>query len=171
MKRAALARTLLALVLFAGAGGCEDPQGPAPAAAPEPVGGIDLGLEVGSGIRIDSVDYDITGGAFHKTGRLDVQGRPVISASIGGIPLGTGYQIALTATDVDHRLTDCHGASSFDLTAPTTVPVTVHLQCREVRAMSPPAQAVPLLSPVALLALAGLLLVAGALVLRRRASR
>jgi hypothetical protein len=157
----------LIVCLWLGASGCDQPA-PSSADPVDVAGSVSLALQVGGGIRIDAVDYDVSGNGFHASGRLAVDDSTIVSAVIGGIPLGSGYVVALNAMDVDHRVMSCHGSAPFDLTTATTVPVTVHMTCHESSHVTVPPPAVPL-PPAALLGLAGLLLAVGAQALRRTA--
>src|SRR5690606_38221975 len=60
-------------------------------------------------------------------GSIDVSDSPTISATIGGIPAGSGYTITLLATSVEDE-TSFTGSAKFDVTAGHTTPVTVHLK-------------------------------------------
>ena len=94
-------------------------------------GGISFALQVAPGVILGSAGYTITGPAgFTKTGAIDVSGSTKLSATIGGLPAGTGYTIALTATLVDGATT-CAGSGSFDVIARMTSSVTVALDCHQ----------------------------------------
>lgn len=129
----------------------------------EGVGSFSMSLTLGGRFRFGDVGYDVSGGSgFHKAGTIDAAGSATISTIIGGIPFGTGYVVRLTAQDIDHALMPCTGSSAFDVASPATVPVPVHLTCREIRAVPVP---VP---PWATAAFAALLLVLGARALGRQ---
>ena len=85
-----------------------------------------------------------------------------MSGGIGSLPAGAGYTLSLTATNATHRLTECRGETTFDVTAGVSTPVDVHMICLEE-----PPPAVPL-SPVAMLALGAALAAAGTTAKRRR---
>ena len=94
-------------------------------------GKVSLGLTLASGGTLASVTFTITGpGGYSKTGPIDVSHSPDISATIGGIPAGSGYSIALSGTSADAG-TACNGAASFSVTAGQTTPVTVPVACKE----------------------------------------
>jgi hypothetical protein len=162
-----------ALLLFAG---CADPpeetpgvpgSGSVPVAPGEPgdVGSISMALTVGGGVQINQISYAISGNGFQKAGTIDVSASTTVTTTIGGIPVGVGYQVQLTAQDVAHKLLGCAGAATFDVLGAATVPVPVHLTCHE--APRAPAAAVPV-PGWARAAMAGLLLGLGLVVLRRR---
>lgn len=125
------ARTTLpiVLVLALGAGaslaGCvsEDISGE----SAQQVGSVGLQLQVAPGVTLNSVTYTITKDEFTKSGSIDVSDSPTISATIGGIPAGSGYTITLLATSVEDE-TSFTGSAKFDVTAGHTTPVTVHLK-------------------------------------------
>jgi 5'-nucleotidase len=117
-----------ALFLAAGCGGTE-PRSVDQASGNS--GKISLGLTLASGGTLTSVSYTITGpGGFSKTGPIDVSQSPTISATIGGIPAGSGYTIALSGTTTDSS-TSCNGAASFNVTAGQTTPVSVPVACKQ----------------------------------------
>src|SRR6185436_764654 len=72
------------------------------------------------------VTYTITGNGFTRTGTIDTSRSPTISGTIGGIPAGKGFTIALTATSVEGD-TSFTGSAKFDVTAGATTSVTVRL--------------------------------------------
>jgi len=159
-----------ALLVFAS---CESPSqnaAPGTGAAVPPVGGADVGsfsvsLTVGGAYRFDSFSYDVSGNGFHKAATVNVAASTTVSATVGAIPFGTGYQLQLTMQDVDHKLMPCTGSATFDITSVGTIPVPVHLTCREV----PPPPPAPVPVPRwASAAFAALLLGVGAIAVRRR---
>jgi len=92
-------------------------------------GALGLSLLVAPGTTLDAVNYVITGpGGFARSGNIDVSHSSTIAATLGGIPGGSGYSIALSATATD-ALTTCAGSASFDVVAGQTVTVTVSLDC------------------------------------------
>jgi arylsulfatase A-like enzyme len=105
------------------------------ACASEPLGGaseqtagsLGLSLQVASGVTVNAVSYSITGNGFSKTGTIDTSGTSTISGTIGGIPAGKGYTIALTATSVEGSATFT-GSAKFDVTAGKATSVSIHLK-------------------------------------------
>ena len=93
----------------------------------EQVGSLGLNLEVAPGVTLLSVGYTITGNGFTKTGTIDVTDSPSISGTIGGIPAGNGYTLALSATSVEDETTFT-GSANFNVTAGQTTAVSVHLK-------------------------------------------
>ena len=88
---------------------------------------------------------------------------------MSGIPVGTGYNVALTAQDAAHKLTGCTGSAPFDVMAAAVVPVAVKVQCHEAPLTTPP-PSVPVPRGVAY-ALAAALLALGLVRVRRPAVR
>lgn len=103
-------------------------------AAPQPqsdAGDVRLALQLASGANVDAVAYTITGpSSFSRTGSIDVSHSSTITSTIGGLPAGAGYQIALSANGADGGVS-CGGSTSFAVTAHQTTPVTVQLDCHE----------------------------------------
>jgi len=118
----------LVLSLLVGASalvsGCAlDPSGQSDA---EHIGSVGLNLEVAPGVTLLSVNYEITGNGFTKTGTIDVGAAPVISGTIGGIPAGNGYTIELSAASAEDGTT-FGGSATFNVTAGGTTSVAIHL--------------------------------------------
>jgi hypothetical protein len=92
----------------------------------ERAGSIGLELTAAPGVTLTSVTYTITGNGLTKAGAIDASNSPTISGTIGGIPAGRGYTIALTATSIEGDTTFT-GSANFDVTAGATTSVTVRL--------------------------------------------
>jgi phospholipase C len=109
------------------AAGCSNE--PMDAVQPQGTGQIAFDLQVGPGVTLATVTYTITGpNGFNRTGNVDVSNSNTISAVIGAIPFGTGYQITLRGTTAGEPGT-CEGSASFDVTGPETRSVEVHVTC------------------------------------------
>lgn len=94
-------------------------------------GSIGVALQIAPGIVLDSVSYQLTGpGSYLRTGTVNVAGSTVVATTIGGIPVGTGYAITLTATSKDGG-THCMGAGTFAVAAGATTAVSVELVCHQ----------------------------------------
>ncbi len=121
-----------ALGVASAASACSsDNDSGAPPSSEEAAGSLGLTLQTSQGAQIDAFQYSITGpAAFLRQGSVDVRGSSRLSALIGAIPVGSGYQISLTAAARDGSFT-CGGSSIFDITPRGTTAVTVKLQCRE----------------------------------------
>ena len=59
----------------------------------------------------DTISYQLTKTWFSLNGNLNVAQSGVVSGVIGGIPAGTGYTLALTASDVGNKFASCGGLS------------------------------------------------------------
>jgi alpha-tubulin suppressor-like RCC1 family protein len=156
--RAAVAGAMLWLALTAGGlsvtvGGCATDPGAASGTVGDAVGSVSVALQLTPQFRITSVAYEITRGTYRTTGSLDVSQSSILSGTIGGLPVASGYTIALTASDVTNQLT-CAGSAGFDVTAGTTTQAPVHMSCH----VRPAGPAVPV--PRAAIAMLALLLVA-----------
>jgi arylsulfatase A-like enzyme len=104
--------------------GCS--SGPSDKGNVEETGSLGLNLKVAEGVTLNSVTYSITGNGLTKTGSIDVRGALTVNGTIGGIPAGKGYTIALTATSAEGN-TSFTGSAKFDVTPGGTSSVTVFL--------------------------------------------
>jgi hypothetical protein len=96
-------------------------------------GEVGFALQLPSGTSIESVGYVITGPmGFLRDGAIDVSTSTKLTAVIGGIPAGSGYQITLTATTTD-GLTACTGSAAFDILPGKIAAATVLMTCHEER--------------------------------------
>ncbi len=132
-RRVMKMRTLaLAFCGYTSLTGCSGVPGTtAPESNSESTGTVGLALQLAGGQTINSATYTIVGpNGFSKTGALDLSAATKLSATIGGLPAGTGYSITLNATTVDGSTT-CAGSASFNVVARTTANVTVSLSCKE----------------------------------------
>jgi phospholipase C len=108
--------------------GCSSTGAPGPLTAGE-TGTVGLELQIGTGVTLDTVSYTITGpNGFSRKDSIDVSHSATVSAVIGGLPFGAGYQITLTGKTADGRGT-CGGSAAFDIDSATTKQVAVHLAC------------------------------------------
>jgi len=127
------ARTLLSLVPLLGVpelacSSAEPIQGPS---AYGDVGSVGLSLTTTGGTTITAASYVITGPqGFAKSGTINVAQSSVLSATVGGLPVGSGYSITLTATSTDAQ-TNCAGSATFDVVARQVAAVGVPLSCHE----------------------------------------
>jgi len=104
----------------------------APAAASqESSGEVNLALQLANGSTLNSASYTIVGpNSFSKTGTIDLSSATTLSATIGGLPAGSGYSITINATTTDTAAT-CAGSTTFSVQARATVSVNVALTCKE----------------------------------------
>jgi 5'-nucleotidase len=124
--------TVMAFGLSLGAISCSsDDAARSSEQSSEHAGEVALDLQLASGATLTSVSYTITGpAAYSKTGSIDVTNSTKIAATIGGIPAGAGYTVALSASAADAGTT-CGGSATFAVTAHQTTPVTVAVSCKE----------------------------------------
>ena len=147
------AASVLVAVAFMLAAGCTDVR--APVASAEPSGTIAIALQVPPIIQIDAITYQITRDTFSKSGSLDVSHTNAVTAVIGGLPSGSGYQLTMTATDPSQKLTGCAGTASFEVTGGAVTNVPVDIACHVAPVTAPPPPSVPIPFPaVALLSFA-----------------
>jgi hypothetical protein len=128
-----MTRLALAFGGFAAIAGCNVGTGAnAPSVtSQDATGQVSLALQLAGGATIQSASYTITGpNAFSRTGSIDLSSSSTLTATIGGLPAGTGYQISLSATTSDGKGT-CLGSASFDVIARMTRAVNVGLTCHE----------------------------------------
>ena len=131
-------------------------------------GSLSVALVVPPNFQINTISYQLTNTGFSQAGNLNVAQSGSVSGVIGGIPAGTGYTLALSASDVAQKFTSCTGSSTVAVTAGATTPVSVNIECRLPPAPPPPSVPVPM-PAVALLAVA--LLATGATATRRGGRR
>lgn len=100
-------------------------------ASEESLGSVGLALQLASGTTINSASYAITGpNAFTKTGTIDLKSATKLTATIGGLPAGTGYTVTITANSGEGG-TSCSGSASFAIVAHQIANVTVQITCKE----------------------------------------
>jgi hypothetical protein len=158
---------VVALAATLAAAGCSDKVAPevancaptsTPASTAATPGAVQIALQVPPSVQIASFTYQVTLGTFNQSGSIDVSHSGSLTGVIGGLPAGTGYQIALSATDPSKKLTGCSGTATFDVTAGAVTPVPIDVTCH----LTPPAA--PAMVPIpypAVLVLAVALLGAG----------
>jgi hypothetical protein len=165
--RASLSAGLVSVLLAVGAGaGCTDQRAPAgataatSAAAPgSNAGSIQIALQVPPSVQLGTFSYQITRGAYSQSGAIDVSHAATVNGVIGGIPVGTGYALALSASDPSGKLTGCSGTANFDVSAGVVTSVPIDVVCH-LAPTTPPPPSVPIPYP-AVVVLAGALLGAG----------
>jgi hypothetical protein len=102
-----------------------------PAANGESLGSVGLDLQLAPGVALKTVTYTIIGPAsFSKAGSFDVSQSSMIGTTIGSIPVGQGYSIALGASAVEGT-SNCTGSASFNVVAHQTTQVAVAFLCHE----------------------------------------
>jgi hypothetical protein len=113
------------LVAAAGAAGCAGDRDSSSAG----VDTIQLKLDFGGGVTLNSVDYVLTGPAsFRQTGTLNVADQPTITATFQSLPPGTGYDIKVQGAASDN-LNACKGEAMFNVAASMNAVVQIALTC------------------------------------------
>jgi hypothetical protein len=93
---------------------------------------VRLALSTTTTVPIASATYLMTGpNGYDRMGTISAGTGGELSALVGGIPPGTGYQVTIDGTSRDASVT-CSGSATFDVSAHTTTGVSVPLLCREV---------------------------------------
>jgi hypothetical protein len=124
---------VLAILLgaFGGAAGCSRDTGNGGALNDSDIGNVEVALTLAPGITISTVGWTINGpNAFTRTGSIDVANSSTIAATIGGLPSGNGFTIALTANTTSGGAM-CGGSTTFNVSAGMTGAVAVHLTCHQ----------------------------------------
>lgn len=135
MKRTGWKMTTLALAFggYTSLTGCEARRGGQGGSVDvsDATGTVQLALQVANGGTIRTASYTITGPmGFIKTGTIDLGSSAKLTATISGLPAGTGYTIAVSATTTDGSTT-CGGSASFSVAARMTSTAVVPLTCHE----------------------------------------
>jgi hypothetical protein len=86
--------------------------------------------------NISSVNWTISGNNVNRTDTISVGNSQTASAQIGGIPVGTGYTLSLSAKSDDNKIS-CSGSASFNITASSVTKITLNLTCNIVGPVTP----------------------------------
>ncbi len=131
-KIATLALAVSYSSFLAGCSGGDGAGTPSPSAGNhEAVGSVGLALQLASGATLNTASYTIVGpNGFAKAGTIDLTAATKLSATIGGLPAGTGFTITLSGTTTNGSTT-CGGSGSFNVIAHQTATVTVPMACHE----------------------------------------
>jgi hypothetical protein len=135
MRRTGWKMTTLALAFcgYTALTGCSSRQGAnlPVAESSEADGTVSVALQLVDGRVIQTASYSITGPAgFTKSGTIDVSQSTTLTATIGGLPAGTGFQITISANTTDGSAS-CGGSATFAVTAHSTATVSVPMTCHE----------------------------------------
>jgi hypothetical protein len=99
--------------------------------APEAVGEIGLALTPVPNLTLAGFTYTVTGpGGFTRSATVDVSRSSTLSVEIGGLPVGSGFRVTISAVSLDGE-TRCLGSADFSVSADATSKVLVNLQCHE----------------------------------------
>jgi acid phosphatase len=89
-------------------------------------------LTLPNGSQLSTISWTITGpngaSTVVQSGSVNVTNSQTINFTIGGIPAGSNYRIALTGTSTDNKVT-CAGSATFSVTARKTTNVSVLMSC------------------------------------------
>ncbi len=123
------------------AAGCAGDRGSSPSSSG--IDTIQLKLDFGGGVTLNSVDYVLTGPAsFRQTGTLNVADQPTITATFPSLPAGTGYDIKVAGTANDN-LNLCKGEAMFNVAASMNAVVQIALACSGRATLSADVNACP----------------------------
>ncbi|HSZ81323.1 MAG TPA: hypothetical protein VLA14_03525 [Polyangia bacterium] len=101
----------------------------APGPGQSDLGSIGVALQLASGAAVNAFSYTITGPAsFSKTGSVDVSHSATLTFTVGALPAGAGYSIAVTGASSDATVT-CAGSAVFGVTARATTNVAIVVDC------------------------------------------
>ena len=106
---------------------CSPPPSPG---GDQDVGTVGFELQIAPGVTINTIAWNVAnaGTGFTQSGTVNVQNSNTIRFQVGGVPAGTGYTIALTATTADGAFS-CAGSASFSVMAGMTSAVSLTLTC------------------------------------------
>jgi hypothetical protein len=135
MNRTGWKMTTMALAFcgYTSLGGCSGRPGTNASSieSRDSTGTVTLALQVAGGGTVQSASYTITGPkGFTKTGTVNLSTSSMLTATIGGLPAGTGYQITISAITTDGS-TSCGGSATFAVMVGKTASVVVPLTCHE----------------------------------------
>ncbi len=101
------------------------------------VGEVGLALTLPGGEHISTLTYTLSGGPVPMNGTYNISATTALSFTIGSVPAGSGYRLALKATTDDANITCSYPAAdqlltsetAFSVLNRTTTTVNVNLQC------------------------------------------
>jgi len=129
-KMTTLALALCGYTFFAGCNGRAGSNMPA-IEGRDTTGSVSVALQLATGQTINTASYSITGpNGFSRSGTVDVSQSSTLSFTVGVIPAGAGYRVAVTANTTDGGTT-CAGSAIFNVIAAQTVVVNVPAACHE----------------------------------------
>jgi hypothetical protein len=93
-------------------------------------GSVDIGFIISGRLSLSSMDYNVSGNGFGPAeGSIDLTNASSnVSAYVGGIPSGTGYELSLAGI-TDDQGTFCSGIAMFDVVAPAASRIDVSMIC------------------------------------------
>ena len=126
MPRSQLLALFLSTAFAIAFAGCSTDSSPS-----ENTGSLNLNLELAADVKINEVDWTISGGDMEPmSGTIDTSA-PGATASVEvfGLPPGQGYLVELQATDETGEVT-CGGDAEFDVAVGVSTDVMVFLNCK-----------------------------------------
>jgi hypothetical protein len=90
------------------------------------LGSLDMELRFGAQLTVNTVRWRIEGNGLNKSGDIAVGQKPLISALLGGIPVGEGYRLWITSTD---RAMNCSGTATFSIWPASITTLRVDVMC------------------------------------------
>ncbi|MEN9580756.1 MAG: hypothetical protein RJA70_3765 [Pseudomonadota bacterium] len=94
------------------------------------VGEVEFALNLGHEIDLASVHYDVSGNGYSRSGDVNVQKSRVLRFQLGGLPVGEGFVITLSALGAKDPEITCSGSSTFDIQRGQLTRTSVTLTCR-----------------------------------------
>ncbi|MGE0549169.1 MAG: hypothetical protein AB7O24_23370 [Kofleriaceae bacterium] len=93
-------------------------------------GSIDMSLQLGPSVAINSVAWTISNTAtgFSRSSTVNVQTSNAVQFMTSAIPAGDGYSIALSATSIDGAFT-CSGSANFNVSIGAITPINLIFNC------------------------------------------
>jgi hypothetical protein len=103
----------------------------------ENTGTIDMSLQLGSSVVIDSVNWTISNATtgYSRSSTVNTRFSNSLQFLAGAIPAGIGYEILLTATSTDGAFS-CTGSASFTVSVGAITPISLTFNCSS----TPPGQ-------------------------------
>jgi hypothetical protein len=94
------------------------------------LGSVDIGFIVSGRLSLSRMDYNVGGNGFGPVeGSIDLTNAASnVSAYVGGIPSGTGYDVSLAGV-TDDQGTFCSGIALFDVVAPAPSRLDLSMIC------------------------------------------
>jgi hypothetical protein len=122
---------VIAVLIASVTTGCSD------ALDDENTGTVEMDLQIGPGVAINTVTWTISNATtgFTRSGTVNVRFSNNLQFLTGAIPAGSDYSILLAATSADGAFS-CTGTASFNVTAGGITPISLTFNC----STAPPGQ-------------------------------
>ena len=128
-SRRSFRQPFLALLCLFVAGAAGSVAGCADDAPPPSTSTVRVRLDFGSGVTLNSVNYELTGpNGFQRTGTLPVGNQPTVTTTFQNLPAGQGYRVFVQGTASDNAST-CRGEATFNVNPSGRANVQVALMC------------------------------------------